>query len=131
MKKNQVEQTIDEMKALRDKLGENDLIKLAIEGSCFSTAETVADRHSVIVPAWANSLMDKDAQDGTLASKFQSTINEICCELYKGLNKGAGTFMSELQVETNDVVHGIYRINLLQKNDKEAGLKPSQHTIKI
>ena len=84
----------------------------------------------VLIPAWANSLMDKDAQKGTLESLFQSTIKQICCELYKDVNKGIGNFEPEFPIETDDVTHGNFTINLLQKKGKGSP-NPSIYTISI
>ena len=40
----------------------------------------------VLVPAWANHLLDKNPPKGSLASRFKNTIMKICIN-YNGLNK--------------------------------------------
>lgn len=77
----------------------------------------------VIVPAWANHLLDKD-EKGTLASTFKATIQKIIIDLYKlddnnnydwkSIEMDAPTFNEE------EVLHGNYQINTIDRiADKE------------
>lgn len=74
----------------------------------------------VLVPSWANTLMDKVPTNGSIESKLQSTIKKICSVLYEDVEKGMGEHKPKMDINENDVVKGPYQINVLQeKNGKE------------
>ena len=75
----------------------------------------------VLVPSWANTLMDKVPTNGSIESMLQSTIKKICSELYKEVEKNVGKD-AELKIpfDEKDVIHGTYQIKVLQEiNGKE------------
>ena len=66
----------------------------------------------VIVPAWANHLLDKD-EEGTLASTFKATIQKIITELYDFNNiDWASIQMTSPSYNNEEVISGRYQINL-------------------
>lgn len=70
----------------------------------------------VLIPSWANSLMDKiNPPIGSLASKMIATYMAICYNLYRSCltksNYGLSVFPSI--TNSNDIVHGTYIINLI------------------
>ena len=70
----------------------------------------------VLIPAWANSLMDKDdAPANTLASKMRATYMKICTEYYQMSNNPL------IEIKNNDdVVSGKYTFNVLEElKDKD------------
>ena len=80
-----------------------------------------------LIPAWANSLMDKEsATKKTLASKMRATCMAICTKLYKDSLKD-GEFLkifdldkSPSIVNKKDVVKGKFTINIIKgKQNKE------------
>lgn len=82
----------------------------------------------VLIPAWANSLMDKDAPQGSVASKLKATFMAICWQYYQLASCshwGAlqmGSHVPQV-VNPQDVVHGEYTINVIQR--KPANMHPS------
>ena len=81
----------------------------------------------VLIPAWANSLMDKeDAPEGTLASKMRATYMKICTELYGEVpflsspdpenDEQFGNYLTGLPAIKNygDVITGQYTFNLIK-----------------
>ena len=81
----------------------------------------------VLIPAWANSLMDKeDAPEGTLASKMRATYMKICTELYGKVpflsssdpenDEQFGNYLTGLPAIKNygDVITGQYTFNLIK-----------------
>ena len=76
----------------------------------------------VLIPAWANSLMDKEeAVPGSLASKMRATYMAICSELYAKTfndpNKLNSINLTKPQIKNpNDVIHGVYVINVIQES---------------
>ena len=72
----------------------------------------------VIVPAWANHLLDKDADKGSLASKFKATIMNLCIQHY-GFDKMNWTAKVPKPSIKNDedLLEGKYRINVIKKLD--------------
>ncbi len=82
----------------------------------------------VLIPAWANSLMDKVAPQGSVASKLKATFMAICWRYYQLANCshwGAlqmGSHIPQI-VNPQDVVHGEYTINVIQP--KPANMHPS------
>lgn len=68
----------------------------------------------VLVPAWANSLLDKTGEEGSLASKLKATFMAISKKMYfskcnwKGLNMSA-----PMVTNINDVKKGKYKIKIL------------------
>ena len=71
----------------------------------------------VLVPAWANHLLDKDPQAGTLASVFKSTIMNIC-QVYYDMKSYLWNSLSMNDmpdvVNANDIVHDTYTIRVIQ-----------------
>ena len=81
----------------------------------------------VLIPAWANSLMDKDAPQGSVASKLKATFMAICWQYYQLASCshwGALQMGSHIPqvVNPQDVVHGEYTINVIQR--KPANMHP-------
>ena len=71
----------------------------------------------VLVPAWANFLLDKkgNAPVGSFASILKATFMGICDELYK-LNKMNWTSLSMAQPtinHTSDILHDDYRVQII------------------
>ncbi len=85
----------------------------------------------VLVPAWANSLLDKNGEEGSLASKLKATFMAISKKLYMakrenwdGLNWD-GLNMEEPQIPNKDDVRkGDYSIKILCKKDNKGKCKP-------
>lgn len=73
----------------------------------------------VLIPAWANPLMDKVNPDqGSVASLLQSTFKKICEELFFGgiANWGGIQMQNSPGVSTtNDVIRGDYNVNIIGK----------------
>lgn len=75
----------------------------------------------VIVPAWANHLLDKD-EEGTLASAFKATIQKIITELYDFDNiDWASIQMDSPSYNNKEVISGRYQINII---DHKSGNAP-------
>ena len=77
----------------------------------------------VIVPAWANHLLDKD-EEGTLASTFKATIQKIITELYVFNNiniNWASIQMTPPSYNNKEVISGKYQINII---DHKSGDEP-------
>ena len=75
----------------------------------------------VIVPAWANHLLDKD-EKGTLASTFKATIQKIITELYDFNNiNWASIQMTPPSYNNKEVISGRYQINII---DHKSGYAP-------
>ena len=87
----------------------------------------------VLVPAWANSLMDKEeAPAGTLASKMRATYMQLCTKLYneyqeskeskKGVfpEKVEGNYLSGLPKVKNkeDIISGEFSFNVISESKK-------------
>ena len=87
----------------------------------------------VLVPAWANSLMDKeDAPAETLASKMRATYMQLCTKLYneyqeskeskKGVfpEKVEGNYLSGLPKVKNkeDIISGEFSFNVISESKK-------------
>ena len=72
----------------------------------------------VLVPAWANSLLDKTGEEGSLASKLKATFMEISKNWYNFSEcKWEDLEMSEPMVTNiNDVKHGKYKIKILGRS---------------
>jgi len=85
----------------------------------------------VLVPSWANTLMDKVPTNGSIESKLQSTIKKICSELYKDVDKGMGEYKPKMDFNENDVVKGTYQINVLQEKIGKQRQEPQTKEIKI
>lgn len=76
----------------------------------------------VIVPAWANHLLDKD-EKGTLASTFKATIQKIITELYDFNNFGwASIQMTPPSYNNKEVISGRYQINIIKQKSGNAPL---------
>ena len=71
----------------------------------------------LLIPAWANHLMDKPTVNGDISSRLQSTIKEICIRLY-GLDDfnwaDMGLEHDKPKVNcTKDIVKGKYEIRVI------------------
>ena len=80
----------------------------------------------VLVPAWANSLLDKNGEEGSLASKLKATFMAISKKLYmaKGVNWN-GLNMTEPKIPNKDDVRkGDYSIKILCKKDNKGKCRP-------
>ena len=76
----------------------------------------------VIVPAWANHLLDKD-EKGTLASTFKATIQKIITELYDFNNiDWASIQMTSPSYNNEEVISGRYQINIIDRKSGNAPL---------
>lgn len=76
----------------------------------------------VIVPAWANHLLDKD-EEGTLASTFKATIQKIITELYDFNNiNWASIQMTPPSYNNKEVISGRYQINIIDHKSGNAPL---------
>ena len=76
----------------------------------------------VIVPAWANHLLDKD-EEGTLASTFKATIQKIITELYDFYNfDWASIQMTPPSYNNKEVISGRYQINIIEQKSGNAPL---------
>ena len=88
----------------------------------------------VLVPAWANHLLDKEEAPGTLSSKLKQTIMNINCELYKDVcNDWDKISLSGFpKYDSKDVVSGKYEINVIQRKieDEEYG-KIKKEIVKV
>lgn len=74
----------------------------------------------VIVPAWANHLLDKD-EEGTLASTFKATIQKIITELYDFYNfDWASIQMTPPSYNNKEVISGRYQINIIEQKSGNA-----------
>lgn len=85
----------------------------------------------VIVPAWANHLLDKD-EEGTLASAFKATIQKIIIKLYQFNYDWKSIEMDEPTCKEEEVLHGNYQINTIDGiADKETLGKISRVSIPV
>lgn len=76
----------------------------------------------VIVPAWANHLLDKD-EEGTLASTFKATIQKIITELYDFDNLDWPSIqMTPPSYNNKEVISGRYQINIIEQKSANAPL---------
>ena len=76
----------------------------------------------VIVPAWANHLLDKD-EEGTLASTFKATIQKIITELYDFDNIDWSSIqMTPPSYNNKEVISGRYQINIIEQKSGNAPL---------
>ena len=76
----------------------------------------------VIVPAWANHLLDKD-EEGTLASTFKATIQKIITELYDFNNiDWTSIQMTSPSYNNEEVISGRYQINIIDRKSGNAPL---------
>jgi hypothetical protein len=106
--------------------GQNSLIQNAIIshvwGQAYDPRYFTSLWNIVLIPAWANSLMDKEeAVPGSLASKMRATYMAICSELYAKTfndpNKLNSINLTKPQIKNpNDVIHGVYVINVIQES---------------
>ena len=87
----------------------------------------------VIIPAWANDLMDKrTAISESLAAKMLNTFKAICEQYYKISSMCSnGNIGITPTYNANEVVHGSYNLNIIGgKRGRKPGII-STHTIKI
>ena len=107
--------------------GQNSLIQNAIIshvwGQAYDPRYFTSLWNIVLIPAWANSLMDKEeAVPGSLASKMRATFMAICSNLYANIfnnpNKlNAINLPKPPQIKnSNDEIHGVYDINVIQES---------------
>lgn len=76
----------------------------------------------VIVPAWANHLLDKD-EEGALASTFKATIQKIITELYDFDNLDWPSIqMTPPSYNNKEVISGRYQINIIEQKSANAPL---------
>lgn len=75
----------------------------------------------ILVPAWANNLLDKNGEEGSLASKLKATFMAISKKLYKskGLKWNDLNMLEPNITNGNDVRKGEYSIKILCKNDED------------
>lgn len=86
----------------------------------------------VLVPAWANSLLDKkNPSKGSLPSKLQSTIKKICHKLYQNVDKKMVDCEPEMLFDKNDVVPGTYHVRVLQTKENNERKAPRTKDINI
>lgn len=80
----------------------------------------------VLVPAWANSLLDKNGEEGSLASKLKATFMAISKKLYMAKRENwDGLNMEEPnKPNKNDVRKGDYSIKILCKKENKGKCKP-------
>ena len=80
----------------------------------------------VLVPAWANSLLDKNGEEGSLASKLKATIQKIITELYDFNNfnnfNWASIQMTPPSYNNKEVISGRYQINIIEQKSGNAPL---------
>lgn len=80
----------------------------------------------VLVPAWANSLLDKNGEEGSLASKLKATFMAISEKLYKAkrLNWNGLNMAEPNKPNKDDGRKGDYSIKILCKKDNKGKCKP-------
>lgn len=80
----------------------------------------------VFVPAWANSLLDKNGEKGSLASKLKATFMAISEKLYKEkrLNWNGLNMAEPNKPNKDDGRKGKYSIKILCKKDDKGKCKP-------
>lgn len=85
----------------------------------------------VLVPAWANSLLDKNGEEGSLASKLKATFMAISKKLYMakrenwdGLNWDGLNMKEPNKPNKDDGRKGKYSIKILCKKDNKGKCKP-------
>lgn len=80
----------------------------------------------VLVPAWANSLLDKNGEEGSLASKLKATFMAISKKLYKaiGVNWNGLNMKEPNKPNNDDGRKGDYSIKILCKKDNKDKCKP-------
>lgn len=80
----------------------------------------------VLVPAWANSLLDKNGEEGSLASKLKATFMAISKKLYKaiGVNWNGLNMKEPNKPNKDDGRKGKYSIKILCKKDNKGKCKP-------
>lgn len=88
----------------------------------------------VLIPAWANHLMDKEsAQAGSLASKLRATFKALCLKLYdmpsfewEKLPMGSCPTVGVV----GDVRHAQYSLQVIQPSNRKSGIKQGRILIK-
>ncbi len=80
----------------------------------------------VLVPAWANSLLDKNGEEGSLASKLKATFMAISKKLYKakGVNWNGLNMTEPNKPNNDDGRKGDYSIKILCKKDNKDKCRP-------
>lgn len=80
----------------------------------------------VFVPAWANSLLDKNGEKGSLASKLKATFMAISKKLYKAkrMNWNGLNMTEPDSTNKKDGRKGDYSIKILCKKDDKGKCKP-------
>ena len=80
----------------------------------------------ILVPAWANNLLDKNGEEGSLASKLKATFMAISKKLYKDkrVNWNDLNMLEPNITNGNDVRKGEYSIKILCKKDENNRCRP-------
>ena len=107
----------------KDSLIQNTIIS-HVWGRAYDPRYFTSPWNVVLIPAWANSLMDKeDAKEKTLASKIRATFMAVCSVLYKDTFQN-NSYWQKLNLENapeikneSDKVKGEYIINILKEKD--------------
>jgi len=118
---NFVRQLINDYTAVVISNGKNSLIQNTIIshiwGRAYDPRYFTSLWNIVLIPAWANSLMDKDdAPKGTLASRLRATIMTLCRKMYCG--------KTDMVVYPEDCLPGNYLLRIIHP-------KPSPSSIII
>ena len=75
----------------------------------------------VIVPAWANFLLDKHGSDDELTKKFINTFKAICIKHYKMEDmkwESIDKVFKNIEPNHDYIVQGTYKINVINKKRK-------------
>lgn len=107
----------------KDSLIQNTIIS-HVWGRAYDPRYFTSPWNVVLIPAWANSLMDKeDAKEKTLASKIRATFMAVCSVLYKDTFQN-NSYWQKLNLgnapeikNESDKVKGEYIINILKEKD--------------
>ncbi len=72
----------------------------------------------VLIPAWVNHLLDKETEEGDIASKLKATFKKICIKYNKLEEYDWGKLSMSLPLCGNDCCKGTYTIQIIQKLKK-------------
>lgn len=115
----------------RDSIFQNYVIS-HIWGRAFDPRYFTSLWNIVLIPAWANGLMDKvDPEEGSPASIFQSTFQALCTTLYfnNALNNswfnGIGLPKCPQIYNPNDIKPGSYDLNIINKKPNSISARSS------
>lgn len=95
-----------------------------IWGNAFNPVYFTSFWNIVLVPYFANDLLDGKPQEGSLSSKLLCTIKKICLEKYnlqKLLNGNDYIDIQQIQsgIDANDIQKGEYQLQVLGKSNNE------------